>query len=286
MNASKLVKHCNLQVLTPIGFKNMFYQEWMEQEIRVQTTICVHGLSRNSHDFDFLAKYLSKYQHRVICPDILGRGKSDYLLDAALYNFPQYLSDLNALIARADVKELNWVGTSMGGLLGLILAAQPNTPIKKLVLNDIGPYISLDVLQKVRSVIKKCGPFESYAQAEQQMQKKLSTFGPLTSEQLAYLMPHNIYKGENNSFYFFYDPALVAKESVEEVNLWPLWANIKCPILIIRGEQSQVLSPELLDQMHTSKPGLEVLEVKDTGHAPMLMNEEQTRRIEKFLSSD
>lgn len=271
--------------LTPVGFKKMHYAYWQGygQGQGGYCTICVHGMSRNYHDFDFLGQELSKNGFNVYCPDILGRGKSDYLPDSSLYNFTQYLNDLNALIARIGSDQINWVGTSMGGLLGIILASQPNTPIKKLVLNDIGPFVSVEILQKVRTVLSRSGPFQTHQEAIDKMRDKLSTFGPLTQDQWDYILPLNIIQNPDSTYRFPYDPNIIANNPENDINLWSLWGQIKCPIFVIRGEQSQVMTLEILEQMKQVQPDIDILTIPHTGHAPMLMDSNQIQQIKDFL---
>ena len=131
-----VMREQSVQCISPAGLHRMAYTEWGEPD-NPKVLVCVHGLTRSGRDFDFLAERLAG-EYRVVCPDVVGRGRSDWLKNKALYGVPQYAADMVTLLARLNVDSVHWLGTSMGGLIGMALAAQENTPIARLVLNDVG----------------------------------------------------------------------------------------------------------------------------------------------------
>src|SRR5260221_3599273 len=190
MNVTR--RHDHLLGLSPTGFHKVAYVDWRRDSLagangtenRPKTVVCVHGLTRNSRDFDQLAATLVSTQfERVVCPDIVGRGSSDWLTDPAQYGYPQYLADMNALIARLNVPSVDWIGTSMGGLIGMSLAALPNSPIRRLVLNDVGPVISKAALQRIADYVGLDYRFSSLNALERHLRKIHAPFGPLTDAQ-------------------------------------------------------------------------------------------------------
>ncbi|MBL0942329.1 MAG: alpha/beta hydrolase [Alphaproteobacteria bacterium] len=269
--------------LNPIGFHHISYNEWGAEKTQ-NTLICVHGLTRNSHDFDALAQQLS-LKTRVICPDIVGRGQSDRFSNPKLYGFPQYLNDMTALIARLNVTQLDWLGTSMGGLIGMFLAIQPNSPIKRLILNDVGPYIPAAALRRIGRYAKSPPSFQARKDAEIYIRRIYAPFGLLSDKQWQHITKHSIRQVEN-TYILDYDPAVIQnlRFKIRSINLWPVWEKVKCPVLVIRGENSDILTVKTLTQMQGTCPNLEVLTVKDAGHAPALMDLAQINVIKAWLS--
>src|SRR5258705_12854155 len=167
----------NLSCLGPHGFHRVAYTEWAWPP-GAPTVLCVHGLTRNGRDFDDLARSLSR-RFRVVCPDVVGRGKSAWLSHAEDYGYPLYLADMTALIARLDVAEVDWVGTSMGGLIGMMAAAQPGTPTRRLVVNDVGPLIAKEGLQRIATYVGEDPDFDDLAQLEAYLRTVAASFGTL-----------------------------------------------------------------------------------------------------------
>lgn len=276
-----------LPVLGTNGFRKLAYTEWGTAGNGRRTLVCVHGLTRNGRDFDSLAEALSD-RFRVICPDIAGRGKSGWLADAAQYDIPLYLSDMAALIARLDVDEVDWLGTSMGGLIGLFLAAQPGTPIKRLILNDVGPKLSKIGLGRVAGYITQRPLFPDLAAAEGYFRQIHAAFGRLTDAQWRHLTETSV-KPETGGYVFHFDPRIAerfAPAPAQDVLLWPFWQAVQCPVLAIRGESSDLLDRETHLAMAESKPGLCTLhEVAGCGHAPALMDREQIKTVRDWLTA-
>lgn len=262
----------NFLGLSTGGFHRVAYTEWGRvREKRV--AVCVHGLTRNGRDFDALARTLRR-DYRVACPDIVGRGRSDWLTVKSQYNFITYCADMTALLARLEGDSVDWIGTSMGGQIGMILAAQANTPIRRLVLNDIGPLVPKEAPRRLlRYVGKLPPPFESLAAAEQYIREIYAPFGVLTNAQWAHLTRYSLRETEDGRYRLSYDPGIV--EPLEEMKdqdfqIWPIWDRISCPVLVLRGEESDVLLESTVQKMKRRGPPVEIIEVPGVGHAPTL----------------
>lgn len=267
------------------GFHRVAYTEWgAADEARV--AICAHGLTRNGRDFDFLAHALED-RYRIACPDLPGRGKSHWFAVHGDYRPPVYLSDMAALIARMDVPEIDWIGTSLGGILGMTLAAQPNTPIRKLVVNDVGAFIERAAISRICSYVGQDPSFRSLEALEAYLREVHAPFGPLTDAQWRHLAIHSARRDEAAEVWrLHYDPELAAplKEGFVE-DLWPLWEAITCPVLIVRGAESDILLHETAEEMLTRGPEAELIELPGIGHAPMLMDPDQIAVVRDWLLS-
>ncbi|WP_374371837.1 alpha/beta fold hydrolase [Dongia sp.] len=269
--------------LSPAGFHRVAYTEWGDPKAS-RVVICCHGLTRNSRDFDALAEDLSR-DCRVICPDIVGRGKSDWLRDPLHYGYPQYCADMNALIARLGVDEVLWVGTSMGGLIGMTLAASAGSPIRRLVVNDVGPFVPKAALQRIAEYVGLDNRFSSLAAIETHLRKVLAPFGPLTDVEWQHLVAHGHRRHADGTFGLAYDPAIVnnVRLAIQDWDLWALWDRIACPILVIRGAQSDLLLPETAAEMTRRGPRAELVTWDGMGHAPALMAPEQIAAVRAWL---
>ncbi len=208
--------------------------------------ICVHGLTRCARDFDFLARELAPH-YRVVCPDLPGRGDSDWLKNPMEYQVPVYLGDMVALIARLDVESVTWVGTSLGGLIGMTLAALPDSPVKKLVLNDVGPVLAAPSLARIGAYVGKWPPLPTIEAAEAYVRAVNAPFGPHSDAEWRFLTEHVVRKNPDGSLRMHYDPALAmaftAKPPSRDVELWSLYDSIRCPTLVLRGERSDSPDP-------------------------------------------
>ena len=284
--------------LAPGGFHRIAYQDWGDAAAR-HVVVCVHGLARNSHDFDFLARALA-VDCRVVCPDVAGRGDSEWLADKGDYSFSTYLADAAALIARVTAPgaaSIDWVGTSMGGLIGMLLAAKPQSPIRRLVLNDVGPFISWGSLYRLKGYVAGVVSFRSHEEVEAHLRTVLSPFGPLNDEQWRHLAEHSVFDAGEGKLQLRYDPAIghtmrgrprdpefpLGPNFMSGIDLWSTWAEIRCPTLVLRGAESDVLSQDTLMQMQALRPGVEVLELPGIGHAPALMSDNQIVAVREFL---
>ena len=250
--------------------------------------MCVHGLTRNGRDFDDLARALAD-EYRVVCPDVVGRGCSDWLDVKADYGFPVYVNDMVTLIARLNVNEVHWVGTSMGGIIGMVLASQPRTPITRLVLNDVGPVITSASLQRIAQYVGRAPEFPDLAAAEAWIREVGASFGALTDEQWRHLTVYSVrpLEGEEGGFAMVYDPGLGdvfrAAPILEDIDLWPVYEAIRCPTLALRGADSDLLEAGTLSAMAARGPCARTVEFTGVGHAPMLMDPAQIAVVRDFL---
>lgn len=275
----------SLRSLSPFGFHRVVWYEWGAADAR-DVVICVHGVSRNGRDFDVLGEALST-THRVLAVDMPGRGRSDWLVDAADYTFPTYLTTLTALIAASGVDTVSFVGTSMGGLLGMVLAAQPNTPVARLVINDVGPAIEPAALARIGTYLGTDPRFPSYAAIEAHVRAIAAPFGPLTDAQWAHLTRTSVAQGADGQWRFTYDPAIATpfRAAAAPPDLWPVWDAIRCPTLVLRGAESDLLSLETAEGMAARGPHARVIEVPGVGHAPTLLDATQVAWVTDFLRS-
>jgi pimeloyl-ACP methyl ester carboxylesterase len=270
--------------LTTQGFHRVVYSEWGARNAE-PTVVCVHGLSRNGHDFEDLAAALQS-ERRVVCPDLVGRGRSGWLVDKQLYSFPTYCADVTALFARLESEAFDWIGTSMGGLIGLVLAAQPNSPIRRLVINDAGPFVPKAATQRILAYLGLAPSFPTVADAEQYLRTVLAPYGALSDEQWARLARHSVLLSARGDYSLAYDPGIsepMKSAPLQDWDLWPLWDQIRCPVLVLRGADSDVLLPEVAAQMQRRGPGAEVVEFAGVGHAPALMAPDQIEVIRRWL---
>jgi len=269
--------------LSPHGFHRVAYFEWGEAA-NPRVAICVHGLTRNGRDFDVFAEALAT-THRVLAVDMPGCGESDWLADPADYIFPTYLTTLTALIARSGAESVDWVGTSMGGLLGIALAAQPKSPIARLVVNDVGPTIEPAAILRIREYVGKDPTFATYGDMERYIRTISAPFGSLTDAQWEHMTRTNVRELADGRWGLVYDPGIAVpfRASAAPPDLWPLWDAIRCPTLVLRGAQSDLLSSATAAQMAARGPMPSVLEFAGVGHAPMLMSAEQVEPVTRFL---
>lgn len=267
------------------GLHRVAYREWGEPR-NPRVLVCVHGLTRCARDFDRLAAALSDH-YRVVCPDIVGRGDSDWLRDPMLYGFPQYLADMVTLIARLDVEAVHWVGTSMGGLIGMFLAAQEGTPVTKLVLNDAGPVVSKASLERIAAYVGLAPPLPTFAAAEQLVRLVSAPFGPHTDDEWRFLTEVVVRRLADGGYRFHYDPRIAEPfrrdPPEKDVEFWPVYDAVRCATLVLRGEQSDLLARETVAQMAARGPKARHVEIPGVGHAPTLLHADQIARVREFL---
>ena len=271
--------------LSPAGLHRMTYTEWGDSA-NPRVLVCVHGLARVGRDFDDLARALAG-DYRVVCPDLVGRGNSDRLADPAHYLPPQYVSDMVTLIARLNVPSVHWLGTSLGGLVGMGLAAQPKTPISKLVLNDVGPIIKGAALKRIGEYLGNAPHFKSFDEAHAYIRAISASFGLKTEAQWRRLTETSL-RPEGGGFAMHYDPAIAvpyrnANAGAADVDVWPLYDALRCPTLVIRGAESDLLDRDTLAQMAARGPQAKTVEIAGVGHAPMLMDADQIAIVRDFL---
>ncbi len=271
------------KVASEQGGHQLHYLTWGEpREIGV---LCVHGLARNARDFDFIAEQLAE-THYVVCVDVVGRGESDWLDLPENYTYPQYLADLKTVIDHSGLKQIDWIGTSMGGLLGMIYASFPQTPVRRLVLNDVGYYIPIVALQRIADYLQPQLHFPSFDLAERYLRQALATFGPLTEAQFAHLVRHSVMPHPEGGFVPHYDPAIVemfAAVADQDLDFGAFWREVKCPVLLLRGAESDVLTLEVAEEM-AQLPHVKRVDFPEVGHAPSLIPLEQRAVIVEWLA--
>jgi pimeloyl-ACP methyl ester carboxylesterase len=279
------LRHARVQCASPSGLHRMAYLEWGERD-NPQVLVCAHGLTRCARDFDFLAAELAS-RYRVICPDVAGRGDSEWLRNPMEYAVPVYVSDMVTLIARLDVESVHWVGTSLGGLIGMTLAALPDSPVRKLVLNDVGPVVTAVSLERIGTYVGKWPPLPTIEAAEAFVRAVSAPFGPHTDAEWRFLTEHVVRKNPDGSLRLHYDPAIAvpfnAQSPHKDIELWNFYDAIRCPTLVLRGEHSDLLTRETAAQMAARGPRARVVEIAGVGHAPTLIHADQIAIVRDFL---
>jgi pimeloyl-ACP methyl ester carboxylesterase len=278
------------------GSHNMAYWQWGDP-LAKHTVVCVHGLTRQGRDFDVLAQALiarSPEPLQVICPDVVGRGMSDWLADPQAYAVPTYAADMLALLAQLQPQKLDWVGTSMGGLIGLGVCAHAQAvgaTVRRLVLNDVGPVLEWQSLLRIGSYLGKNMVFASLDAAAQHLWSISSSFGPHTAEQWLALSRPMVKTVAEGGVRLHYDPAIalpfqaITEEAAlqGEAALWQLYDGITAETLLLRGAQSDLLSSKTAAEMTQRGPKARLLEFAGVGHAPTLVAPDQLEAVSAFL---
>ena len=280
---------------TPEGAHNMVYQDWGDPS-NPDVVICVHGLTRISDDFCELADALTD-RYRVILPDVVGRGRSDWLQNPSRYAVPQYAMDMMALITTLGLSKVRWVGTSMGGLIGMALAALPQSPILRMVLNDVGATLSGDALARISRYLGTTTEFTSYAEASTALRSVFAGFGPHSESEWTLIVDRVLRPiPGTQGFRTHYDPAIAqpfreaygafGKDQTPPADLllWELYDAIRCPTLLLRGALSDLLSAETAEEMTQRGPRASLVTLEGVGHAPSLMHADQIRVVRDFLT--
>ncbi len=294
--------------ISPFGTHRMAYWEWGDPR-NDRVLLCVHGLTRMGRDFDVIARRLSAH-YRVVCPDIVGRGQSDWAINASSYAIPQYVSDIVTLLARLRPASLDWIGTSMGGLIGLGFAgslafSEANRPVRivpselpsdaglrlgKIVLNDVGPRLGGNGLERIAEYVGRPESFKDFAEAVEYVRRTSAGFGRHTQAQWEALT-RNAFLSHDGGWVKHYDLRIaepimqqtpLALQGSEAI-LWAAYESIRTPILLVRGQESDLLSSATAQEMLVRNPNAALYEVPGVGHAPSLMQDEQVQRIADFL---
>ncbi len=288
MNIAQEPRERSVQCASPSGLHRMAYTEWGDPA-NPQVLVCVHGLSRNGRDFDDLARAMAD-SHRVVCPDIVGRGRSDWLRDPSGYGVPQYVTDMMVLIARLDVETVQWLGTSMGGLIGMVLASLPGTPVSRLLLNDVGPAISSESIRRIGEYIGRAPKFAGLEEAERYIRAVSAPFGALSDTQWRALTESSVRPAADGGLEMIYDPKIADSfhraTAAGMIDLWPMFDRVRCPTRIVRGEFSDLLSAEVAQAMTARGPHPDLVQVPGVGHAPMFMDEAQIAIAREFFTAD
>lgn len=274
----------------PTGLHRMAYWEWLPDGDwhSAPKVVCVHGLTRNGRDFDLVASQLADDGFHVVAPDIVGRGRSDRMMDSSLYAVPQYVADCITLIARLDASEVGWLGTSMGGLIGMAIASQPGHQIDRLLLNDVGPLLSAEGLARIQTYVGSDPRYASFEEGEAALRLLMSSFGPHTDEQFRLLSQHYLVR-KGDQWGPHYDPAIAApfKDSFtgEDILLWPMYDSIDVPVQVLRGADSDLLPASVADQMSERGPRAQIVSFDGVGHAPTLITPDQTQVVRRFFGA-
>ena len=278
----------SVQCLDSRGLHRMAYWEWGDPQ-NPNVLVCVHGLSRQGRDFDTLAQALAG-EYRVVCPDVVGRGQSDWLTDPMGYALPAYVADMVSLLARLNARTLDWVGTSMGGLIGLGVASLPGNPIRRLVLNDVGPTIQFEAIARIGTYLGVAMHWGSVDEAADFLRGISAGFGEHTREQwLALTRP--MLKADGAGFKTRYDPAIAVPfraitpeiAAHGQAALWTAFDAVTCPTLLLRGADSDLLTADTAAAMTQRGPKAELHEFANVGHAPTLIAPEQVAVVREFL---
>lgn len=288
MTAEPRLNH--VQCLGARGLRRMAYWEWGDVA-NPRVLVCVHGLARQARDFDTLARAM-RAEYRVVCVDVVGRGQSDWLADPGGYQIPAYVADMVTLLARLNAQTVHWVGTSMGGLIGLGLASLPQSPISKLVLNDVGPTIQFEALVRIGNYLGQPLHWSTLDEAADYLHTISASFGPHTRAQwLALSRP--MLKADGDGFMLHYDPAIAQPfkaitpeiAAAGEAMTWAAYDAIKCPTLLLRGADSDLLKRETAQAMTERGPKARLVEFAGVGHAPTLVADDQVAVVREFLLS-
>ena len=282
-----------VQCISPVGLHRMAYKEWGDPQ-NPRVLICVHGVTRVSDDFDNLAQALCQ-DYRVVCPDVVGRGRSERLRNPHLYQIPQYVSDMVTLIARVTANSsagtVDWFGTSMGGLIGIALASLTDNPIRKLVLNDVGPTLDLTALARIGDYIGQDIRFATFDEAAQFIRDVSLTFGPHSDEEWRKLASDVLRQDRDGFWVRHYDLGLAVpfksstSESMKDAEkmLWLAYDAVACPTLLVRGAESDLLSPSTAQAMTQRGPRAKLIELPGVGHAPTFKHADQIAIAKDFL---
>jgi pimeloyl-ACP methyl ester carboxylesterase len=271
-----------LRYLLAPGFFTLRWQEW--GPVDGPPVLCVHGLTRTGRDFDPLARALAAGGRRVLCPDLPGRGASDWLPDPALYAPPSYVTALSHLLARLE-GPVDWVGTSLGGICGMVVAAMPGNPVRRLVLNDIGSHVPQAAMARIRDYVGGEPGFPDLPALEAYLRQVHAPFGRLSDAEWRHLAETSSRPAEGE-LRLHYDPAIATPIRAAEpvaMDLTAFWARVTAPTLLLRGAESDLLLAETAREMAT-RPGVQLAEIPGCGHAPALMDAAQIGLVTAFLA--
>ncbi|SFC47171.1 alpha/beta fold hydrolase [Massilia yuzhufengensis] len=286
----------SVQCSSPAGLHRMAYKEWGDP-LNPKVLVCVHGVTRVADDFDHLARALCD-EYRVVCPDVVGRGRSGRLRNPESYTVPQYVADMVTLVARVtanaaadDEAGVHWFGTSMGGLIGMVLASLDDTPIRKLVLNDIGPVLDRGALARIGEYIGQDIRFPDFDTGAAYVRAVSTSFGPHTDDEWFKLANDVLRQDPDGQWVRHYDLNLAQpfrgmtpeRADVDQANLWAAWDAIRCPTLLVRGELSDLLSHDTALQMAQRGPRPKLVEIAGVGHAPTFVRADQIAIARDFL---
>ena len=270
------------------GYHEVHYLDWGPQDAAT-AVVCIHGYSGNARDFDYLARALAA-DRRVVCIDVAGRGDSDWLRSPLEYHFPQFVADIHGVLRSLGIREVDWVGTSMGGLLGMMAASAPGIPVRRLVLNDIGAYVPLDALQAIARNLDGPTRFDSLDAVEAHLRHTHREWGDLEDEQWRHFAVHGSRALDDGGLRLHYDPqiARLARPFPLATGLfmWDAWYRVRCQVLLLRGETSAIFPASVAEAMVAAKPDTQWTEIEGCGHVPALMSDDQIGIIRNFLDAE
>jgi pimeloyl-ACP methyl ester carboxylesterase len=277
-----------VQCMSASGLHRVAYTEWGDPD-NPRVLVCVHGLTRSGRDFDRVARALAGV-YRVVCPDIVGRGLSSWLVNPAGYSVPQYVADMVTLIARLDVETVDWFGTSMGGLIGMGLAGLPDTPIRKLLLNDVGPHLEPVAVARIGDYLGKPARFDTLQAGIDHAALLAQSFGPLTSDEWREINTPLLHE-RDGAWQFRYDPRIAepfaaATQELVALGEAALWRSLEAapgPVLAVRGAQSDLLSRDTLEAMVKRGRAVSSVEIDGVGHAPAFLSPDQIGIATRFF---
>jgi pimeloyl-ACP methyl ester carboxylesterase len=280
-----------VQCASPAGLHRIAYTEWGAPD-NPRVLVCVHGLTRSGRDFNRVAAALSSV-YRVVCPDVVGRGLSSWLANPAYYMIPQYVGDMVTLVARLGVESVDWFGTSMGGLIGMAFAGLKDSPIRKMIVNDVGPHVEPVALERIGSYLGQPVSFTTQQEVIDHAALLAQSFGPLTPEEWREINSPLVHE-RDGAWRFRYDPRIAepfTKTTPEltalgEAALWQSFAAIEGPVLVVRGEQSDLLSRETVAQMIEKGRNVSSVEIPGVGHAPAFLSADQIDIVKRFFIGD
>ncbi len=269
----------------PAGTHRMVYHEWGDPN-NPHVLICVHGLTRNGRDFDFLATALQQ-KYRVLAPDLIGRGQSDWLKDPALYTIEQYVADLLGWLHQLGLKKVDWLGASLGGILGMLIATRPDSPIQRLLLDDIGPIIKKESVAKLSSEVKANPVFPSLTDLKDFLKQLYAKTGEMQPYHWDHLLAHDHIALPNGGYTRAYDPQLFLSfipMQNNDIEFWPVFKAIRAPIFLLHGKESAVLTADICDEMKQYQPTMVVKDLPNITHAPSLMDEKHIGMVVNWLN--
>jgi len=273
----------DVQCVTRAGLHRLAYREWGDPD-NPRLLVCVHGLTRVSNDFDAFARAVAA-DYRVVCPDVAGRGRSGWLRDPMLYQLPTYVGDMVTLLARCNARTVHWFGTSMGALIGMLLAALPDSPIDRLILNDAGPVLGAAAIARIGTYVGDTPRFATIDEAETYIRRITAPFGAHTDAEWRFLT-EVVLRRDGDAWVRHYDPGLAVpfKQAPDtDTLLWPLYDAIRCPTLAVRGQHSDLLSEATHAEMALRGPRATLVTIPDVGHAPTFLHADQIAIARDFL---
>ena len=279
----------SVQCLSPAGLHYMAYREWGDPH-NPKVLVCVHGLTRVSNDFDALARSLCD-TYRVVCPDVVGRGRSDWLKNPNFYTVPQYVADMVTLLARLNAETVDWFGTSMGGLIGMGLASLPDSPVRKLLLNDVGAVLNTTALTRIGEYVGRPVRFATFDEAMQYVIAISITFGQHSDEEWRKFAEDVLRQDKEGQWILHYDPDLsvpfkaTTPESAQRdaAVLQATYDALRCETLLVRGAESDLLSRDVAHDMTQRGPKAKLVELLGVGHAPTFVHDDQIAIAREFF---